>query len=814
MASGSVSTWAESYSAQTDERVQITVNFSITQNASANTSTISITSITCYYNYDYYAGKSFYIDGIITVDDKQIFYSNYKTPQATVSAGSWETHTISGGTRNSATITHGSDGKKTVTFKFAAVNTSNVSGFAGINGNYTNYQFFVRDSSDCSKTYTLPAIEQNVTISYNANGGTGTTASQTVKKNVATTLQANGFTAPTSKVWTLTLNGNGGNNGSPTFKKNYFNKWRAGSTTGTAYAAGASYTPTGNVTMYAWWGTQYVWGSTTRSSTSANGYTVTFEPKGGQCSTTSLTAKDVTSYTFLGWGSSADATTASWNATSAVNQTSNYTAYAVWSPSTTKGSITMPSVTRASTSDKTITLNYDGATGGNSTTSLSYTQTTAYTFKGWSADSSATSGSAAGASFTPTASGTVYAIWGDTTNTYSSVTLPTPTKTNYKFKGWSTSAGGTVVSTGGSYTPTSAITALYAIWEKTVYSLTVYPQSGTWEGSTSSQAMSVTVGNTKSISVPTRTGYQFGGWMTGAYGSLNNSSFKQSAVLSTSHNLTVYDNNNSGTITITWVDNSSGDSPTLYGKDYVTITKTAGTAKPDLGGFKRTVTPVAGATYYHVMYAKIPKGYTIQKKSNTIDGTFTWLTDQAGTNSWKVYAYKLVVDSSATNLGSFGYITIKADSGSTTDAVTWYVGANQITKSPTTAQTFTVEKGNSYLYASWIPNKYTVKYNANGGTGTTSNSTHYYGYSKKLTTNGFTKFGYTFKGWATSLDRANAGTVDYADQASVSSLTTTNGGTVNLYAVWEVYTKVYIYTDKKDGTKKWVPVEKYTYTGG
>jgi hypothetical protein len=115
--------------------------------------------------------------------------------------------------------------------------------------------------------------------------------------------------------------------------------------------------------------------------------------------------------------------------------------------------------------------------------------------------------------------------------------------------------------------------------------------------------------------------------MSGAYGTLNNSSFKQSAILSSSHSLSVYDNNNSGTITITWVDNSSGDSPTLYGKDYVTITKTTGTASPDLGGFKRTVTPVAGATYYHTIYAKIPKGYTIQKKSNSIDGTFTWLTD-------------------------------------------------------------------------------------------------------------------------------------------------------------------------------------------
>ena len=92
-----------------------------------------------------------------------------------------------------------------------------------------------------------------------------------------------------------------------------------------------------------------------------------------------------------------------------------------------------------------------------------------------------------------------------------------------------------------------------------------------------------------------------------------------------------------------------------------------------------------------------------------------------------------------------------------------------------------------------------------------SNSSHTYGTSSKLTANSFTKFGYSFKGWANTLARAQAGTVDYADQASVSTLATS--GTYNLYAVWEIYTKVYIYTNKKDGTSKWVQVEKYTYTG-
>jgi len=91
--------------------------------------------------------------------------------------------------------------------------------------------------------------------------------------------------------------------------------------------------------------------------------------------------------------------------------------------------------------------------------------------------------------------------------------------------------------------------------------------------------------------------------------------------------------------------------------------------------------------------------------------------------------------------------------------------------------------------AKWINNTYYVKYNSNGGSGSMSNSSHTYGISSTLLENSFTREGYTFKGWATSFD----GSVVYSDKASVSNLTTTNGGTYELYAVWQanIYTIVY-----------------------
>ncbi len=98
--------------------------------------------------------------------------------------------------------------------------------------------------------------------------------------------------------------------------------------------------------------------------------------------------------------------------------------------------------------------------------------------------------------------------------------------------------------------------------------------------------------------------------------------------------------------------------------------------------------------------------------------------------------------------------------------------------------------GNVTATANWKANTYYVLYNANGGTGTMSNSTHTYGTSSKLTANAFSKPGYAFAGWNTKED--GTGT-SYSDQQSVSTLTSTNGATVLLYAKWSsnAYTVVF-----------------------
>jgi uncharacterized repeat protein (TIGR02543 family) len=91
--------------------------------------------------------------------------------------------------------------------------------------------------------------------------------------------------------------------------------------------------------------------------------------------------------------------------------------------------------------------------------------------------------------------------------------------------------------------------------------------------------------------------------------------------------------------------------------------------------------------------------------------------------------------------------------------------------------------GDRTYTANWIPNTYTVNYNANGGTsGSTNPSNHVYGVDQALTANGFVMPGCSFIGWATSAN----GSAIYSDEEIVKNLTPVKDGTVELYAKWQV----------------------------
>lgn len=93
-----------------------------------------------------------------------------------------------------------------------------------------------------------------------------------------------------------------------------------------------------------------------------------------------------------------------------------------------------------------------------------------------------------------------------------------------------------------------------------------------------------------------------------------------------------------------------------------------------------------------------------------------------------------------------------------------------------------VDGSNVVLRAKWTANKYTVQFNANGGSGSMADQSFTYGKAQSLSANTFTRTGYTFAGWATHSD----GDRQYTDGQTVSNLTATQNGTVTLYAKWSL----------------------------
>ena len=165
----------------------------------------------------------------------------------------------------------------------------------------------------------------------------------------------------------------------------------------------------------------------------------------------------------------------------------------------------------------------------------------------------------------------------------------------------------------------------------------------------------------------------------------------------------------------------------------------------------------------------------------------------------------LIVDSSPSNGGIvIGGGTHTIGSSQTLTAIPatgwrftqWYLPPRSFfTSNPLTAE---VGYADATYTAYFSLITYTVSYNGNGHTGgSTANTSHTYDTAKSLTSNGFTKTGHTFAGWATT----TSGPVVYANGASVLNLTTTHNATVTLYAQWmpNTYTVAYDGNGHTDG---------------
>lgn len=132
---------------------------------------------------------------------------------------------------------------------------------------------------------------------------------------------------------------------------------------------------------------------------------------------------------------------------------------------------------------------------------------------------------------------------------------------------------------------------------------------------------------------------------------------------------------------------------------------------------------------------------------------------------WKNQTLKL----SSTKPTRTGY-TFAGWATSASGSVAYAAGANYTANTAVT------------LYAKWTALTYTVKYDANGGSGAPANQTKTYGQTLTLSSTKPTRTNYTFKGWGTS---SSDTTVSYSAGGSY----TTNAA-ITLYAIWELsYTK-------------------------
>lgn len=284
----------------------------------------------------------------------------------------------------------------------------------------------------------------------------------------------------------------------------------------------------GTVTYYA-----YV----TRSTKS---YTHTFNANGGGTVSPATITKAYntalgtlptvsrTGYTFVGWFDTS-ATSGGTQATTTTKVTGTKTWYARWSINSY--TFTFDKNGGNTPSSTTITKEYNTAIGTLPTCSRAADNTYTYAFAGWF-DTSATSGGTKLTTTTKvTSNKTWYARWTATYKNYTVTwngnggtpskssssfhyndalgTLPTATRTGYTFKGWSTSASGSVnVST---TTKVTGNVTYYAVWQINSYTLTV--TAGT--GGTVSGGGTYNYGATATLKATPSAGYHFVKWSDG-----------------------------------------------------------------------------------------------------------------------------------------------------------------------------------------------------------------------------------------------------------------------------------------------------------
>ena len=363
---------------------------------------------------------------------------------------------------------------------------------------------------------------------------------------------------------------------------------------------------------------------------------------------------------------------------------------------------------------------------------------------------------------------TLYAKWNS-----ASITLPTPSKTGYTFDGWYTqSSGGTKVS--NTYTPAGNVT-LYAHWTNVNYTLTINPNGGIWNNTTSNSTKTGTTNSKLSIANPTPKGYTvsfnsnggnnvnsitsqrtFTNWSLSGSGSISGTTYTFG-----SGNATLTANYNNGSITLPsatkaghkfkgWYSNGCGT--TFIGNAGESYTPTSNvTLKacysyyayildvyPNGGTWNGTtektrIEPLAkpkpsiyGNTEYTGKIGSTieipnpipPSGYTVSFNTNG-GSSISSITSTKSFNGWNNSSPGTFSGTTYTYGEGSGYITANYKNNSVnlpkpTKSGYTFNGWYTASSGGTKVNNTYTPTGNITLYAHWSANSYTLSFDANG----------------------------------------------------------------------------------------------------
>ena len=188
-------------------------------------------------------------------------------------------------------------------------------------------------------------------------------------------------------------------------------------------------------------------------------------------------------------------------------------------------------------------------------------------------------------------------------------------------------------------------------------------------------------------------------------------------------------------------------------------------------------------------------GYNIDVESTGNTATLTFTSSIATTDSgfelqYSVGSHSVSVDSNIshgtlsadklyTAAGDIINLDVTPDKGYHIESVKY----NDTAITPENGvYSFVMPDEDAFVTATFAYNTYTIRYDANGGTGNMDDQTTSYFIPVNLTENSFVRGGHAFKGWNTSPYGNGTG---YADKAAVEKLTEEHGGIITLYAQWE-----------------------------